>query len=392
MKNIWTIFKKEWDRVMKDKRLILTVILLPGLMLFLIYSFIGNATSNIGNNDIRVAIVNPQDDFTAIYTQYEDLTKTTVVKAEKSEIISYEKQIDNKEWTLLIVFGDTMATYQKDDPVKPNVTLYSNPNDLDSSTAASRFANYLNAYQSVLSYDLYGNTDYFNFVQAGTPVSNEGGGIAGTLISSLLPMLVVMFLFSGAMQVGPEAIAGEKERGTIATLLVTPVKRSEIAFGKVIGLSVLSLLSAISSFIGISFSLPKLLNLDSSIAINYAFKDYLMIFVLLITTVFVIVGLISIISAYAKSLKEANSFIAPLYILTILVSVTTMFSSGANTNILMYLIPIYNTVQTMISILLNDPNAFRYLIVTASANIAYVLFFIYVLNKMFKSEKIMFTK
>jgi len=66
----------------------------------------------------------------------------------------------------------------------------------------------------------------------------------GKIIASLLPMLMIMFLFSGAMSIGPESIAGEKERGTIATLLVTPVKRKEIAIGKILALSVLSLISA----------------------------------------------------------------------------------------------------------------------------------------------------
>ncbi|MFQ7035420.1 MAG: ABC transporter permease subunit [Candidatus Borkfalkia sp.] len=52
------------------------------------------------------------------------------------------------------------------------------------------------------------------------------------------------------MGIAPESIAGEKERGTIATLLVTPIKRSELVVGKVLSLSALSSLSAISSFIG----------------------------------------------------------------------------------------------------------------------------------------------
>jgi sodium transport system permease protein len=77
-------------------------------------------------------------------------------------------------------------------------------------------------------------------------------------------MLIIMFLFSGAMSIGPDSIAGEKERGTIATLLVTPVKRSEIAIGKVMSLSIISLFSATSSFIGIMLSLPKLLQMEET--------------------------------------------------------------------------------------------------------------------------------
>ena len=63
MKNILTIFKKEWDRVIKDRRLVFSVILLPGLMIFLIYTFMGTALSNFTETDsAKVAIVSPTDE------------------------------------------------------------------------------------------------------------------------------------------------------------------------------------------------------------------------------------------------------------------------------------------------------------------------------------------
>ena len=53
--------------------------------------------------------------------------------------------------------------------------------------------------------------------------------VVGQIFSMMLPMLMMIFLFSGCMAVAPESIAGEKERGTNATLLVTPMKRSSLA-------------------------------------------------------------------------------------------------------------------------------------------------------------------
>ena len=79
------------------------------------------------------------------------------------------------------------------------------------------------------------------------------------LFSMLLPMLLMSFLFSGCMAVAPESIVGEKERGTIATLLVTPMKRSELAVGKVLSLSVIGLLGGVSCFIGTMLALPNLM-------------------------------------------------------------------------------------------------------------------------------------
>jgi sodium transport system permease protein len=117
-----------------------------------------------------------------------------------------------------------------------------------------------------------------------------------------------------------------------------------------------------------------------------------MILVLLFSTVFVIVGVISVISAYAKSLKEANTLITPIYILTILVGVSSMFGAGANSQLYMYLIPLYNTVQSLTAILMFDPNTGIYIIITVISNLLYVTGLVFLLNKMFRSERMMFSK
>jgi len=69
-----------------------------------------------------------------------------------------------------------------------------------------------------------------------------------------------------------------------------------------------------------------------------------------------------------------------------------MFNSGANQNLLLYLVPMYNTVQSLTAVLLFDSIAWSAIGVTVVANIVYVAVFIAILNKMFKSEKIMFSK
>ena len=81
----------------------------------------------------------------------------------------------------------------------------------------------------------------------------------GQMFSMMMPLLLMMFLYSGCMSVAPESIAGEKERGTIATLLVTPMKRSSLALGKVFSLSIIALLAGCSSFIGTFAALPKMM-------------------------------------------------------------------------------------------------------------------------------------
>ena len=102
----------------------------------------------------------------------------------------------------------------------------------------------------------------------------------------------------------PESISGEKERGTLTTLLVTPVHRSEIAIGKILALSILALLSGLSSFTGTALSLPKLMAMsgdDVGVNVNvYHVQDYALLLMIVLCSVLLIISLISVVSAYAK--------------------------------------------------------------------------------------------
>jgi len=389
MHSIWTIFKKEWDRVIKDKRLILTVMILPGLMIFLIYSFMGSALQSMEDNlPSQVALVNPPQSFLELL-EGDAYTNWTIETIQGSEIQSYKEQIDQGDWQYIINFP---SSFEVDIMLlgKPMAQIYYNQNEMASSVIYQSMQSVLYLYHQQWVQNRYGDTTIFELDTQS--IELDEGKQQGQMMSLLLPMLTIMFLFSGAMAIGPESIAGEKERNTIATLLVTPVKRSHIAIGKVLSLSVLSLLSALSSFIGIITSLPKLMqssDIDMSI---YSIADYAQILLLLFSTVFVIVGIIAIVSAYAKNLKEAGTLIMPFYIITILVGLSSMLGSGANTNVLAYLIPIYNTVQSLTAILTFEANTWLYVLISVLANIGYLILFISILRVMFQNEKIMFAK
>lgn len=401
MKIIWTIFKKEWDRVIKDKRLVLTVMILPGLMIFLIYTFMGGALDQFTAEEPgTVAILNPTAGFETLYSTIaygeDDNGDPIILFEEKAEIVtigaaemaSYREKVDAGEWDLIIEFPAGLETSLSED-YHGTVSVYYNQNETQSSGVASRFIEYLTAYQEALSFAVHGDTSIFLVEPLGPELDQNR--MIGELMAMLLPMLVVMFLFSGAMSIGPESIAGEKERGTMATLLITPVKRSQIALGKVMSLSVLSLISALSSFIGIISSLPKMIGLEN-VEIPYGLGEYALILVLLFSTVFVIVGIIAVVSAYAKNLKEAGTLIMPFYMVTIFVGITSMFGDGAISGWWFYLIPIYNTVQSLTAILVFDPLSSLYVLLTVLSNLFVTALLVWVLDRMFKSERIMFAK
>ena len=214
---------------------------------------------------------------------------------------------------------------------------------------------------------------------------------AGSYYAMLLPFLILTFLYSACMGIAPESIAGEKERGTIATLLVTPVGRGELVVGKIAALSVLSALSAIGSFIGTFLSMPKLMGGSIGDMFSaYSAGAYFALFAVMLSAVLLIVSLISILSAFAKSVKEATTFAVPVMILVMLLGLSSMLF-GTVLSWPVCLIPVYNCVQVMSQIFSMQFSPLC-LLVTLLSNAVYIVLLVLVLTKMFKSEKIMFNK
>ncbi len=268
----------------------------------------------------------------------------------------------------------------------PNVEIYYNSTETESSNLRGILVEILDQYEASM-------INKFD-VNAGDGVYNLASekDVTGQIFAMLLPMLLMTFMFSGCMSVAPEAIAGEKERGTIATLLVTPMKRSALALGKVISLSCIALLSGLSSFVGTMLSMPNLMGTEEGVnASVYVITDYLMLLGIILTTVLVMVSLISIISAIAKSIKEASTAVSPLMIIVMVISLVPMFGGDGEKSLAMFFIPLYNSVLCIHGIF-----SFTYqpvwIVITILMNLVYAGVLSWVLTKLFNSEKVMFSK
>jgi sodium transport system permease protein len=382
MKNLWSVIKKELKRFFTDKRM-LAALILPGVIVYILYSIMGNvmqSTMEGKDHEYVIRVENRPNDprFLAIETLIADpevgFKKVTFLDETPED---FEAMIAEKKLDLYVVYNtDFLAKYNANDPNDPPVvTFYYDESVIPSLNAYSTYAGLLNA--SLQTY------------VAVTENRSAEGGIDTTIIKGLLPFLLITFIFTGAMAVAPESIAGEKERGTIATLLVTPVKRSTLALGKVTALSIVALVSAASSFLGVMLSLPKMMGSELSLA-TFTAGTYLAIFAVLIVSMLVFIVLNSIISAYAKSIKEASGLAAPLMMVIMAVGVTTMFGSAATNNAL-YLIPIYNSVNILLSLFGGEFLVVPF-ILTMLSNLLLTAGGVYLLTVMFSNEKIMFRK
>ena len=267
----------------------------------------------------------------------------------------------------------------------PLVEVYYNSVSTTSQSAYMAFTGLLDSYESLLA-----NKFDVNAGEGGYDLATAEDS-TGAFFAMMMPMLLMIFLYSGCSAVAPESIAGEKERGTIATMLVTPIRRSDIAVGKILALAVITVLSGASSALGTILALPKLMGgaageMDAAI---YGIREYLLLAAVILSTVLLLVTLVALLSAFARTVKEAQSYAVPLMILVMVLGITGMFGGGASQNLAMYAIPLYNSVQCIVGIF-----SFSVLgsgvAVTAAVNGAATLLGVFVLARMFNSEKIIF--
>ena len=387
--NIGAIIRKEFNRFFTDRRLVMTAIILPGLMIYLLYSFMGSAMSDMYSveDDFAPTVyaVNAPASIAAL-AQEAGITLTDVSPQEAEGV---RAQIVDKQAELLAVFpadfDAQVAAYAPGAGEAPNIELYYNSTDADSSQAHAMFAALRDGYES----SLVNKFDVNRGVNADLASERD---TAGQIFSSMLPLLMMVFLFSGCMAVAPESIAGEKERGSIATLLVTPLGRGELAMGKVISLGCISLLSGASSFLGTMLSLPKLMG-AGDVALDaaaYGAGDYAALFAVIASTVLLLTGMIAVLSAFAKTVKEASMLVMPLMIVSMLVGVTSMFGD-VHAQLGWYCIPLYNSVQCMSGVLAFSASAAA-VGVTVAVNLALAACMTLILRRLFNSESVMFSR
>lgn len=396
---VLTILKKELIRVFSDKRMVMTIIM-PGIILYVVYSLIGTGMADKikgeGPESWSVSVVNMPKHLEAVLQQ----PGAKLQEVAESDIAEKKQAVADEGEVLLMVFPEELDQILSDAPylqnmdgVKPEIEMFYNSANTQSYQAYSTFSSICDAYESQLVNVFDINTD----MEESYDLATEEDGMM-QMFSMLLPMLLIIFLFSGCMSVAAESIAGEKERGTLAKLLVTPINRWSLALGKIIGIGIVGLVGAVSSFLGVMLSLPKMMNSMSeaedgtSVNMNmaiYGAKEYIYLFLIICTTVLVIVGAISIISGLARNVKEAGTMATPLMLLTTLLGVSTVAQDGAQKTLAYYAIPFYNSVQSMAQIFSGEVRT-ECVLLTVVMNLVYTVVLAVVLARIFDSEKIIY--
>ena len=422
MEGIKQICAKELARVFRDRKMVFSVFILPVALMIVIMSVASSmaqsANENVETHSPVVYVVNAPDGFTdflaaadencLVYTPENaggmpGVMSETGSTADSSGTDSFMKDVQNAvvdgNVDLIIEFPenfmDEIESYETGSEI-PQVKTYYNPSENYSNAAYQEISGgVLEAYrQQLLSQRVPDMASLTVFtVNSDNPdmILQDEGRAGGKVLGMMLPYFVTILLFAGAMGIGTDMVAGEKERGTMASLLVSPVSRSAIVLGKVFSLMIISGVSAVVYVAAMVIFMPQMMGglagEDLGISLTLTPGQIAMLAVLLILVAFLYSAIVVMISVFAKSVKEASTYITPAYIVILMLGLSTMFTTEAPAD-WAYAVPVYNITLALQGILTHEVTALQY-VLTLGITLVTGGILVAAIAKAFESEKVM---
>ena len=392
MRNVLTIFLKELKRVFTDKRMLISLFL-PGVLIYFVYTIMGSVMTKVvtqsstKDTTFQVAYTNnfnsskTEGQLPKLMTYVEATIKggTNNNKVEfkeftTGELDSYKEELRAGKYHLVVSFTDDFENKLADNTASNNVDIFYNGD----SSASSDLYNFVSQVVGV-SYTNY--TVNLN----GQVAANVGDKdmMAMKIAAMIIPMVTISILFSTVLSLCPEAIAGEKERGTLASLLLTPIKRSEFVAGTILSLSTTAIASGIVSFTGLILSIPKLMG---GFNITISPVDGLLLFLLVVTVLLLFVAIGVFISSLANTVKEAAGYLSPLMIIFMIFGMAPSLF-GFDQWYLSF-VPILNVCVSINALLNGAENLLLFFGLTVASTIVYTGLLMFGVTKLFNKERV----
>lgn len=396
------ILSKELKRVFGDKKMVFSLFILPIILIAGIYGvmffLVDKQKSSINEHVSEVFVQNMPDNFSELMSKHTECNINVIPAGESAD--TYKDKLLDGTYDLVVVFPENFYENFKNadaGSALPDIKTFYNPSENNSGEARTRFTGtYLEEYKQILLKERFGSLDYAMVfsVDADNPdmIVQDKDKATGKILGSIIPYLITILIFAGAMGLGVDTIAGEKERGTIANLLISPIKRVDIIMGKIVSLAIVSVLSAavyVISFIGSAVVLSGMGGMGemvNGLSLNFTTVQIIQFVVLLLGLVLLYVGIIGFVSLLAKNVKEAQSFIMPVYIIVMFAGMITMYSGDVTSG--SYMIPVYNTSAAFKGIFERTITMNQYLTSTI-ITYAFAGVMVWLMVKAMNSEKIM---
>ncbi|MFH1597734.1 MAG: ABC transporter permease [Patescibacteria group bacterium] len=395
MNRILTVWKKELKDTIRDRRTLMVAIVMP--IVFMPLLTVGTfklQESRIKSAQEKTAVVaiNHHDSNPQLLEYFKSQDKIEI----KEGIIDYKQSINNGE---IDVFIDPVENFQEKvttDQTAP-IIIYEKSTEYDSDTASSKVSAMLQAYNNLISSQ--------KVVQAGLDpsvlqsieihkedlaTSEEKGGF---FLGFLLPMFLVVFAIIGGMYMAIDISAGEKERKTLEALLLVPLSRLHIVTGKFLAVATASITTVVLSIVSMYASLkiwpPDFGDEFNGLEFNLGGSTVLIMIGVGILLSVMFASLLLAVAIFAKSYKEAQNYVMPLYLLVILPVSLLNSLPGFKPATTFFYIPAVNAVMLFKEILMSGYQA-SHIIATFVSLLVFSFISIFVAAKIFSRESILF--
>ena len=379
--NLWNILKKELREMFRDKKSLSMMLVIPIFVPLIVLGM--SALFEVqANKDI--------EEYNKIGFAYE--------LSEEEKNIAKELNIEVNEGN-----EDELKTKYKNDEIDLYITKDGNKyilngNDSDVTTyAKTLMESYFNVYKEYLqSGYLQANNvnpnDVLNIITVEENITEEENMFV-SYIRNYAFVFIIMAITVSATYPATDTTAGERERGTLETLLTFPIKSRDIIVGKFLAVTIASILTGIISLVLAIISVAIAQNAFSiyeGLNIMFSPISILLSVIIIIAYSFFISGLCIAIASSSKNFKEAQSALTPLTFISLFPGMIA-FMIGVTGTPLLSIIPFINYVVVFTDTSAGNVDWLNIALMVIST-IIYISIVLTYIIKQYKSEKILFSK
>jgi sodium transport system permease protein len=400
LQNVWIVYCKELTEALRDRRTLITTLLVPLLMIPVLgVGFTGVMSAVIGSakkEKPKIMIIGGSDS-PRLVEHLKKSPKARLVPATPD----WKEQVVEKEIRAAVEIPDGF----QEDLAKGRagtVKIYIYKGELKSELAASNIEGYLKEYRDSIAIERLEANHLPTALLKPFEVKQQNVAppekVAGAILGGIIAYLVIFMCLNGGMHPAIDLTAGEKERGTMETILSSPVSRTHLVLGKFLLVLTASLVTAalLVASMGVSFSvLQKSRVLDQmsedgepvpQLTLGPAAIASVLVMAVPLAILFS-AGLITI-SLFAKSYKEAQSYIAPLMFLVVVPAVAAMLP-GVDLTPKLAIVPLLN-VSLLCKELVTGEYHWNYIVLIFASTCLYAAGALYLAVKMFQRESVLF--
>ena len=391
---------KEIKHLFRDTKTIVQTVVVPTfitpLLIGAIFWYVGSIATEETKKTYDISVYSSSD--SSLIENLDNSDRLVISKEDSVEAVIDAVTFDESE--IGLVFGDAFSDYLLSNE-SAQLTIYSK--DIDTfSQAKSIVSNIVDDYEENIRNDrlelLNLDENYVNPITINEEDLTTEEESAGSIFGALLALFFVMYVISGSMYPAIDLGAGEKERGTMETLISTNISSVDIIIGKMLSVTSSAILTATFSMLG--FAIPILV-----IFLFYAdsINEYLFgllsaivnpvaligVFVLIIPLSVFMGAFLLAISVYAKTPKEAGLLLGNVLIVFIIPCYVPLINPGLELDFVGALIPCYNLALITNNLIAGTVDWFLYSVALLST-IVYCIVAIYISYIMFDDENVIF--